>query len=192
MLEVDVRLFQNDLDNIHFICKFHERLNSILEKYSNITFRFPAYTFDNLQKNSIHLSLQVNYTTREIEVQRNTHEEIELKLLYDYIEYFELIQKCMFIYNFYDKTPEERARYELKNTFALIGSYRQFAHLSNSVSLEADATNREQTMLMESTKNQSVLPIGFEYLKRKIANQMRDDGHSVILDEINGICGEYL
>ena len=48
-IEILVELFDNDYDNIGFVCKNTKKINSIIEKYSELTYRFPHFNLNNIK-----------------------------------------------------------------------------------------------------------------------------------------------
>lgn len=90
---------------------------------------------------------------------------------YDYIENFELIQKCIELYNELERNQQERERYPLKNTFAILGPSRHLDELNPT--LKKDVNLRQQfneKAEEESFKSQRGWPVGFEFLKQKLVS----------------------
>ena len=47
--EVVVELFDADFDNIGFVCKNTKKINLIIEKYSDLTYRFPHFSLNHIK-----------------------------------------------------------------------------------------------------------------------------------------------
>lgn len=167
-----IKLNKNDFENIHFVCSHEDIINNIIKKYSTLDIHFETLDIEKLLKiTTLSLHFTIDNAHKTIQLERNNLAP-EAQFLYNYIEYFELIQKCMEIYNLFEKLPEERKRYPLKNTFALIGSYRNFSHLDTMINVHLeDQQSIEQLGLKEDTKTQSYKPFWFEAAKQKIVSE---------------------
>ena len=48
-IEITIELFDTDFDNIWFVCKNVKKINTIIEKYSELSYRFPHFNFNNIK-----------------------------------------------------------------------------------------------------------------------------------------------
>lgn len=120
-------LSEDDINNLLFLLKERETLNSIISEHSNSDFRI-----ENIEKSKItqikkiplYFDLQDNIFT----LHHNNDEIIEF--IYTYFQHFELIQQCMDIYNNHWEA-KTRNRYPLRNTFAFITSDNNFTTNNN-------------------------------------------------------------
>lgn len=141
-------LSEDDINNLLFILKERETLNSIIIEHSNSDFRI-----ENIEKSKItqikkiplYFDLQDN-----LFILHNNNDKI-IEFIYTYFQHFELIQQCVDIYNNYWKN-KTRNRYPLRNTFAFITSDNNFT------------TNNKPLRLLQkkienlSKENQTITP----------------------------------
>ena len=115
---LSIILNQEDYNNIFFLLKNREIINTIISKHSEIKINFPEITKESLiQHSKIPLYFSFN-KNNEFILEKNTNSTIQR--IINYLQNFELIQICMEIYNKQNKSTN---RYPLRNTFALITSY---------------------------------------------------------------------
>ena len=120
---ISLLLNQHDIDNLGFVNKYSTTLNTILEQYSDISFRFKTIDSSHLaEQHKIPLYFTINSTDHDIVLHRNKLTPV-VEIIYDYLQQFELIQHCMSIYNSHHKQTQERSRYPLHNTFAIINAH---------------------------------------------------------------------
>ena len=124
-IEIQIELFDADYDNIWFVCKNVKKLNSIIEKFSNISYRFPHFTLN-------HIKNQINKITIRAEFDEKSQCFIIDKSALTPMEFFalvciqerELLYICIHIYNKYLKKQSEQSWYPLNNTFTILSSQR--------------------------------------------------------------------
>lgn len=113
---ISILLNQEDHNNLFFLVKNREIINNIIAKHSTLDIRFAEIQKEDiLQYPKIPLYFTFN-DNNELILERNTNTTIQW--IVDYLQNFELIQKCMEIHN-----TNWQNRYPLRNTFALITSY---------------------------------------------------------------------
>jgi predicted ATP-dependent endonuclease of OLD family len=127
-VEITIELFQNDFENIGFACKYADKLNEIIEKYSKIPYRFPDTSIEDIQKNieTIHICAEFSEKEQTFIIDQSKLTPQELFALVC-IQEQELLYICIRIFNQFKKDNEadnERMRYPLKNTFSVVSSER--------------------------------------------------------------------
>ncbi len=165
-----MKLSDNDFDNIAFLVKFRQQINDLIDRYSSFGIVFPEVTLENLRRFTVlQLHFYLDEKTQEFVLDRKVSTP-ELSFLFDYLEYFDLIQECIEIYNLFEKKPDKKFWYKMKNTFGIIGSYRNYSVLDNSLtaSLAPNHENLERQLFYENTKTQATRPLWFELAKNKL------------------------
>lgn len=124
-IEIHIELFDNDFDNIAFICKNTNKINAIIEKYSEISYRFPQFNIDHI-KNEIKevvLKAEFDEKNQNFVIERDELTPMEFFSLVCTQEQ-ELIYICMQIHNKREKKADEPIRYPLNNSFSILSSQR--------------------------------------------------------------------
>lgn len=114
-------LSQDDYNNLFFLLKNREIINTLILEYSQEILQFWTTTKEELlaySKIPLYLSLDEN---NSLILEENTNPVIQF--IYSYFQNFELIQLCIDIYNNSDPNGD---RYPLRNTFALITSENNY------------------------------------------------------------------
>ncbi|MDR0282554.1 MAG: ATP-binding protein [Candidatus Peribacteria bacterium] len=124
-IEIKLELFDNDFENIGFVCKYTDKINTIIKKYSSIKYRFPQYTIEKVQEQCKNLTMYAEFSEKEqtFIINQNLLSPIEFFALIC-IQEQELLHICIKIFNDFEKKAEERFWYPLKNTFSIISSKR--------------------------------------------------------------------
>ena len=124
-VEVLIELFDTDFDNIGFVCKNAKKINSIIEKYSELKYRFPHFSLNHIKNEikEIRLKAEFDEKKQEFVIDRTALTPMEFFCLVC-IQERELLYICMYIYNNYEKKAKEPMWYPLKNTFTILSSQR--------------------------------------------------------------------
>ena len=124
-VEVVLEFFDSDFDNIAFVCKNSEKINSIMEKYSELTYRFPHFGFNHIKNEikEIRLKAEFDEKKQEFVIDKAALTPMEFFCLVC-IQERELLYICTYIYNKWEKKNADRIRYPLKNTFTILSSQR--------------------------------------------------------------------
>lgn len=124
-IEVVIELFDPDYDNIGFVCKHTKKINSIIEKYSDLTYRFPNFNFNHIKNEikEIHIKAEFDEKKQCFIVDKSSLSQMEFFSLVC-IQEKELLYICMYIYNNFEKQSKEPKRYPLQNTFTIVSSRR--------------------------------------------------------------------
>ncbi len=134
ILEISLELSDVDYENIGFVCKYVSKINSILDKYSKLNLKFPEYKLQTLLEQPHTLTLHTSFDEREQEftIDESKLNEYQLFILLC-IRYQKLLQIVIVIFNQYEKKPEERKRYLLKRSFAILNNNRSNLDFKNFI-----------------------------------------------------------
>ena len=114
---------KHDLNNLCFLNKYSKIINHIISTYTNRDIQFyPVKKEILITHRKIHLYFTIENTHNTIILYRHKL-SLELEFIYNYLQYFDLIQYCITIYNQDIRKENEKERYPLHNTFAIISSY---------------------------------------------------------------------
>ena len=134
ILEISLELSDVDYENIGFVCKYASKINSILDKYSKLNLRFPEYKLQTILEQPHTLTLHASFDEKEQEftIDESKLNEYQLFILLC-IRYQKLLQIVIVIFNQYEKKPEERKRYLLKKSFAILNNNRSNLDFKNFI-----------------------------------------------------------
>lgn len=134
ILEVSLELSDVDYENIGFVCKYTSKINHILDKYSKLNLRFPEYKLQTLLEQPHTLTLHASFDEKEQEFTIDESKLNEYQLFISLcIRYQKLLQIVIVIFNQYEKKPEERKRYLLKKSFAILNNNRSNLDFKNFI-----------------------------------------------------------
>ena len=124
----------DDYENIGFVCKYTGKINDIISKYSKLNISFPQYKLETLMEKSSNLRIKASFDEKEQQfiIDERGLEEYQIFIL-QCIQYQKLLQIIITIFNEFEKKPEERKRYFLKKTFAILNTERSQFEFSNFV-----------------------------------------------------------
>ena len=124
-IEILVELFDNDFENIDFVCKNTKRINSIIDKYSELTYRFPHFSLNHIKDEVKQIRIKADFNEKKqcFEIDKSALTPMEFFSLVCTQER-ELLYICMHIYNKWEKKSGEKLWYPLKNTFTILSSQR--------------------------------------------------------------------
>ena len=125
--EVVVELFDADFDNIGFVCKNTKKINLIIEKYSDLTYRFPHFSLNHIKNEIKEIRLRAEFDEKKqnFVIDKTSLTPMEFFALVC-IQERELLYICTHIYNKFERKNWEKLRYPLKNTFTILSSKRDF------------------------------------------------------------------
>ena len=134
ILEISLELSDVDYENIGFVCKYASKINSILDKYSKLNLRFPEYKLQTILEQPHTLTLHASFDEKEQEftIDESKLNEYQLFILLC-IRYQKLLQIVIVIFNQYEKKTEERKRYLLKKSFAILNNNRSNLDFKNFI-----------------------------------------------------------
>ena len=124
-VEVVVELFDSDYDNIGFVCKNTKKINYIIEKYSQLTYRFPHFSLNHIKNEIKEIRIKAEFDEKKqcFIVDKSSLTQMEFFSLVCTQEK-ELLYICMYIYNNFEKKDKEPKRYPLESTFTILSSQR--------------------------------------------------------------------
>lgn len=124
-IEVVLEFFESDFDNIWFVCKNTKKINSIIEKYSELTYRFPHFSLNHIKNEikEIRIKAEFDEKKQEFVIDKSALTPMEFFSLVC-IQERELLYICINIFNKREKRKSEKLRYPLKNTFTILSSQR--------------------------------------------------------------------
>ncbi|MDR2456983.1 MAG: AAA family ATPase [Clostridiales Family XIII bacterium] len=139
-IEITLELFENDFENIGFVCEYTDIINHIIGKYSTLKYRFPHYRIEDIvqQCKTIHICADFSEKEQTFTIHQDKLTPLELFALIC-IQEQELLYICVRIFNEFERNDEElikkkvcptntcdieRMWYPLKNTFSIISSKR--------------------------------------------------------------------
>lgn len=131
-VNIDTQVRQHDKENLLFLQKQREQLNTIIKTYSTSQYQIPALDpKDIMNVDSVSIDFYVDTKNKTIEAKYNGNNPIE-QFVFDFLKYEELFHLCIVLFNERIKKAEEQARSPLKNTFAFLDSRRNFAHIEET------------------------------------------------------------
>ena len=150
-IEIVIELCNNDFDNIWFVCKNTQKINAIIEKYSELTYRFPHFNVKNIKNEIKEIRITAEFDEKHqcFVIDKSTLTPMEFFSLVCTQER-ELLYICMNIYNKRERKKNENMRYPIKNTFTILSAQRdsvwwkylnEFHDFDNYIFKRADDTN---------------------------------------------------
>ena len=124
-IEITIELFDSDFDNIGFVCKHTQKINSIIEKYSTINQRFSHFSINHIKNEIKEICIKAEFDEKKqtFIIDRTTLTPME-KFSLMCTQEKELLYICMHIYNQRERKNNETIRYPLKNTFTVLSAQR--------------------------------------------------------------------
>ena len=124
-IEITIELFDADFDNIWFVCKNVKKINTIIEKYSELSYRFPHFNFNNIKNEikEIRLKAEFDEKKQEFIIEKSSLTPMEFFCL-TCIQERELLYICSYIHNKRESKNWNSPREPLKSTFTILSSQR--------------------------------------------------------------------
>jgi ABC-type uncharacterized transport system ATPase subunit len=183
----DLELNNNDFQNIDFLLANAGPINQILNRYS---------AFENLVQvvdgtairghSNIQVSISYNRNQPLATVSLLSQDDPSVGFIKSYLLYFRVFQEAIKIYNRYQRPLGQPEWPILKETFALLGSYRNYAAINNAISVESNRSFQQinQRLRDESTRSGGgEEPAVFDLVRRKIGYAFYDIHHDYGIDE---------
>ncbi|MCH8915407.1 MAG: AAA family ATPase [Thaumarchaeota archaeon] len=173
-IKIQIKFSPKDRENFQFIFQHRDKIVGMLKEYYEIGTSFQISTIteqdltnlENLEF-SISESIDPRQNRRQLKISQSLT-EIE-QFVYDYLVWFEFIQNIILIAN--EKLSMDWE--PLKNTFALIGSSREYQQFDKNFTVESKGEryqNLKNKLAEESTiKIESGEPSALTYVKLKLA-----------------------
>lgn len=167
-VKIIVGLNENDKENLKFLRRNVEQLNTLSQTYSNSPFTFPNTVSDeDIEKiNEIELFFEnSNKTSFNVSTSFSNPIEVFISI---YLRMFNLIQYLIIINN-----KEKKSNWKpLKNTFAIISGYRNYNQIQPNQTVQNESSDLQQIkqkMIQETTKSSSnEEPVVFSYVRHKL------------------------
>lgn len=107
-IEITLELFENDFENIGFVCKYTDAINHIIGKYSKLKYRFPHYSIEEIVQGckTIHICADFSEKEQTFTIHQDKLSPIELFALIC-IQERELLYICIRIFNEFEKMHAE-------------------------------------------------------------------------------------
>lgn len=161
-LKVSIFLNKEDIDNIIYLQSIKEIINEYILKYCTEDVVID-WNWEMVEKLILEYTIWSNWAF-------NLNGNINLSI--QYLQYFNLFQQIINVYN----TVNSIQLNQLKNTFSMIPSYRNYHSLNMNISANQNEFTQEQNIFLESrrshvlsTSDQKNIP-WFEYYKIKLAH----------------------
>lgn len=124
-IEVVLEFFDADFENIWFVCKNTKKINYIIEKYSELNYRFPHFNLNTIKKEIKKIRLKAEFDEKKqcFIIDRSTLTPMKFFSLVC-VQERELIYICTNIFNKWEKKKNESLWWPLKNTFTILSSQR--------------------------------------------------------------------
>jgi AAA15 family ATPase/GTPase len=108
-IEITLELFENDFENIGFVCKYTDTINHIIAKYSKLAYRFPHYRIEDIvqQCKIIHICADFSEKDQSFTIQQDKLSPLELFTLIC-IQEQELLYICIRIFNEFERYTLEQ------------------------------------------------------------------------------------
>jgi len=171
-VSIDIVFNKNDYDNLFFLCKYREKINAIIQKYSSLRFQFDSVDYEELLfYNTLSLDFTIDTDKQKVVLDQKWL-SVEQSFLLSYLRHIELIQICMSLYNDYEKKEWSRKWYPLKNTFAILSSSRGVAVQSLIKDISVMSIDTKSVLLSkESAKSDPA--IGYKLCLSKIMHYIK-------------------
>lgn len=186
-IKIEVELNENDFSNLIFIQKNAVEINQLLLKYSGMTVNFnPSVSETELRsKPSMVFEIESQADNKIFTNKTGVNDEPS-RFILNYFMYFEYLQNLIKIVNEY----ENKDWIPLKNSFALIGGYRNFNQIDPLFKLDSNESGkweelRSKVTLDGTRESKNEEPIVFVYVKHKLAYNLNHIEHSIIQGLMN-------
>lgn len=168
---IDVKVTDNDKENLLFLQKQRVILNQIIQTYSTIWYTIPEMDKTNITTlNNVCVNFDVDTKTQIITAKYDGKSPAE-QFAFDMLKYQEVFHLAISIFNDKIRTADQTPRYPLKNTFAYLDYKRNFDKIQ-----ENDLNHRAREHYVGKKNNNSSNFPGYALCIRKIRNII--DHHS--------------
>ncbi|GHW02393.1 hypothetical protein AGMMS50249_1790 [candidate division SR1 bacterium] len=129
-LELTVEMFDTDLEHMKFVCEHLDIINSIIDKYSSLPYRFPKVSFEKIKTDVKTITVHAEFLEKEQEFVVDPHQfNLEDYFALVCFQEQELLYICTRIYNEIEHFGEgeekkEKIGYPMRHMFSLLSSNR--------------------------------------------------------------------
>lgn len=173
-IELKMKLSKNDYENMFFILDNVVNVNLFLEKYTNQPTRFNTA----VTKNDLKIISEIIFYLKSKSDSKTFSHTTNMnnlggQFIQDYFFLFDIIQYLILITNNREGTKWP----SLKNTFALIGSYRNYNSIASRFDLNQPKLEKWKTINLKIRSDETRIskneePIIFEYIKNKLTSRL--------------------
>ena len=120
--EITLDLYQNDYENIGFVCKYYREINEMIQKYSDLDLVFPKYSFYQIMEECTTLTIKSTFSEKEQMFTIDTTDLNEMEqFVLQCLQHQELFYILIKIHN---DLEHKKAWYPIKNNFAIVSRER--------------------------------------------------------------------
>ncbi len=188
-----IRLSENDFQNLEFLLTNASTINEIFSKYSHVSYRLRTdVTMDDIRTyDQIEIIIEDLQNSQQFSHRAQGIKELDF--IHQYLQYFGFLKQIITVYNEYTKPEKAPAWHTLKNTFSLLGSYRNYSAFSGHISITESRSEPNRRYVDryrdETTRNLDTQePAVFDLVKNKLGYQFFQlldfGGRSYALKEI--------
>ncbi len=163
-----------DYDNMQYIAKHAELLNTIIKKYSTLDIQYPVFSHEQIHTipSSFVLDCAFDIEDKKVIINEKTL-SVPQQFALLYLRTIELIQICIDIYNEFERKSKEPPLIPLKHGIAFIGTNRGLKNVSNIIDPHA-----WDSFVGNKNSSEYHSYIGFYLCAKKIRNIISD--HSIL------------
>jgi predicted ATPase len=184
---LSLELNDNDFTNLEFLLKEAAQINQILQTYSPIGALVPVEALSDLRSHAtVTANIAYQKTNNQLTIGFASEGDPNVSFIKTYLRNFQLFQMAITIHNRYLRDPAASRWPELQQTFAMLGSYRNYAGINSSISIESSRSFQPvyDRLKSESTRSGGgEEPAVFEMVKRKIGYAFYDLYEEYSLDD---------
>ena len=177
IIDLILDLNEDDLANLRLLIENRSKINDVLERFSTTGISVSDGTNpEQLQHHKeLKLQFQADQHSRTFSISYIFNDSTpETELIKQYLINFDLFRKVVYIHNKYLTSNGEASWPQLKETFALLGSYRNYNAFSGLASIETNMDRQRSitgNLRNESTKaGDGNEPAVFWIVKNKLVN----------------------
>jgi hypothetical protein len=131
---MDISLTEHDYENMRYIVKHKEILNSLIRKYSSLNIVYPDFTCEDIHNIPTCFSLQctcdhINHTIQVDPISPSSQASFVLL----YMQTLELVQICIDIFNEFERGKKDEPMIPLKNGVAFVSMDRNLKNIPHSI-----------------------------------------------------------
>ena len=171
-IALSLELNDNDFKNLEFLLAHSTAMNKILELYAGVPNLVPTVAPANLRDcSTVQATIQYRRSGNQLNVTFQTEDDPRVKFIKSYLRHFPTFQAAVGIHNRYSRSATGPLWPELQQTFAMLGSYRNYAGISSSIGLDA---SRSFQPVFDRARGESTRsgggeePAAFDMVKRKV------------------------
>lgn len=177
-IQLALDLNDNDFRNMEFLLDNAQTINDILDVYSSLGRLVPQIAPPNLRLHSqVNVIVEYQQAANQVSITFAAEDDPAVGFIKTYLRNFPVFQMAITLYNRYVRIASESRWPELQQTFAMIGSYRNYSSVNNAINVES---NRSFQPVFDRLRTDSTRrgggdePAVFDMVKRKIGYAFYD------------------